>query len=626
MTQNKQQVPALLQELALQIPEEFLVTEFLGEGGHGIVLKAIHKTMQKSVALKIIKTDNSEDTKKQISRMQNEAKILARLEHPNIVKVFQMGLCKDGTPFLICEYLEGITLAQYLSSHPQPSPQAIYEIFSQILEALELAHKNNLLHRDIKPSNVMILKDDEGGTQIKLLDFGIAREFEASELQPLGLTRTIQLSGSAPYMSPEQCKGMKIDQRSDLYSVACMLFECLSGKPPFSGETPMHTRYLQIHEAAQMPESDKYEITASRSAVYKLALQCLSKDANNRPPSAIALKELLQKAMPNALKRNDWTPRKRSQRHRMMTGLVAGLCFLGISVFWVSKYQSPADHEKPPSNRSNSKKTTIRTALSAINRLRDAQDRFKVLNPVQGTSDLKDRISLYDQVSACISEINPANKGVLLSALVLRAELEKSMKLPGAAVDTLNSALALCKDNQAQTTVEACQCYVELADISIASQQYQVAQEYVRKGFALVNEMESNMRALEVPSIIDCREGLCKWKLHQQQAYLYEKEGKAKEAAAEYHETAKLKLAEDKLREAAENFVNEATLLHAVGQANAAEKLLREFFGTCLNGASNDVDEAYRALSTLESHPLLSHYPELKASIHKSKEKLKPQH
>lgn len=155
MSNSRDNVPAVLQEIASQIPSDYSVMEFLGEGAHGIVLKARQKTLQQLVALKVIKTDGSTDMQKQIVRMQNEAKVLARLNHQNIVKVYQMGACSDGTPFLVCEYIEGITLAQMLASEEILSPRKILEIFSQILDALECAHSNGLLHRDLKPGNVI---------------------------------------------------------------------------------------------------------------------------------------------------------------------------------------------------------------------------------------------------------------------------------------------------------------------------------------------------------------------------------------------------------------------------------------------------------------------------------------
>jgi eukaryotic-like serine/threonine-protein kinase len=208
---------ALTSETASLLPADFELLEFLGEGGHGIAFKALYKPFQREVALKIMKCDNADDMRVRSERLRNEAEILARVTHPNIVRLHHTGVCKNGTPFLSCEFLAGKTLAGYFEEQVQLKPRPLFEIFTQIHDALSYAHEQGLIHRDIRPGNIMLLKDPEiDHLQVKLLDFGIARDFECPPGEATGQAGTIQISGSAPYMSPEQCLGERIDPRSDI--------------------------------------------------------------------------------------------------------------------------------------------------------------------------------------------------------------------------------------------------------------------------------------------------------------------------------------------------------------------------------------------------------------------------
>ena len=271
-----------------QLPADFTIIEKIGEGGHGEVYKALFKMLDRVVAVKIIKSDGSDDMHKQIERIQREAKVLAKLNHLNIVKIFQVGICTDGKPFLVCEYLEGKTLDKILAETKILSKDRILSIFPQILNALQYAHDSKLIHRDIKPSNIMLIEDTETNTiTAKLLDFGIAREIElASETSP-GLTQTSLLSGTPVYMSPEQCQGKRLDWRSDLYSVACILFECIYGTVPFTGEGSLAVQYKQIHED---PARISHLVHESNSKLKDFFIQSLAKAPEKRPQSADSFK------------------------------------------------------------------------------------------------------------------------------------------------------------------------------------------------------------------------------------------------------------------------------------------------------------------------------------------------
>ncbi len=500
MSYSQENVPPVIQEIAAQLPSEYSVVEFLGEGAHGIVLKARHKTLQHFVALKIIKTDGSSDMQKQILRMQNEAKVLARLSHQNIVQIYQMGACSDGTPFLVCEYIEGVTLAQILATEETLSPRKVLEIFTQILDALDCAHLNGLLHRDLKPGNVMIIVDQETGSlHVKLLDFGIARELSSGEAK-LNLTRTIQLSGSAPYMSPEQCRGGKLDARSDLYSVACMLYECLCGTPPFVGETPMHTRYLQIHQQATLPSAGKFENTGSRAAVFALTLQALAKDMDSRPESARLFKSSLIESLPGAAKRNAWT----SKTHKRGTFLATTLflCIVAAGAYFVhskdvSMKISVASVKTKPSLRHQSPKQQLAQLILQ-------KEKFVYT----GYADCNEKaLRLRHDILETLKKISPKERGILYMGYRTVASIETRLGLQDNEA-TWKKALSFCKLSNGEYTVEASDCYDNLSEIYLGRREYDKAQSMIGTGIKHVRLREKKIVNFDLPTLLDFRTGL----------------------------------------------------------------------------------------------------------------------
>ncbi|MFN8551327.1 MAG: protein kinase [Candidatus Obscuribacterales bacterium] len=229
----------------------YRVISMLGRGGMGIVYKVEQIFLGKELALKtILKGEKSENI---LRRFQAEARAVFSLHHPNIITVHDFGLLDDDTPFMAMEIVTGKTLGDRLKEGPLSVDEAI-PLFIQICFGLAHAHESGIIHRDIKPNNIMVLDDISWGTEgsIKILDFGIAKltQHEGGEIQ--ALTRTGEIFGSPFYMSPEQCMGTKIDHRSDIYSLGCVLFESLTGKPPFVGDNAMNT--MLMHQRTECPK------------------------------------------------------------------------------------------------------------------------------------------------------------------------------------------------------------------------------------------------------------------------------------------------------------------------------------------------------------------------------------
>jgi len=232
------------------VGNDYILNDLLGRGGMGVVFSATHRIMGKKFALKLLAPELM--TAENWQRFQREARALSRLSHPSIVQIYNMGIDRDTTPFYVMELLEGEPLSEIIkTSGPLPENNAL-ACFTAIAEALAVAHKQQIIHRDIKPANIVVSRDEAGKIVFKLVDFGLARLIDEKEKSLLNegsrdkqaLTALGQVFGSPFYMSPEQCRGIDLDSRTDIYSFGCSLFEALTGQVPLAGETPYETFIL----------------------------------------------------------------------------------------------------------------------------------------------------------------------------------------------------------------------------------------------------------------------------------------------------------------------------------------------------------------------------------------------
>lgn len=227
--------------------EKYQILDEIGKGGMGTVYRAKQILLDKIFALKVIP---SHFLNEQLAvRFQREARTMVALDHPNLARIFDFGIWLNQ-PFMVMEYVDGVPLSKLISERVIAPAQAV-DLFSQVLAGLQHAHDQGVLHRDIKPSNIMVRRDNEHATAT-LLDFGIAKKIESEDsmMATHGLTRTGEMIGSPLYMSPEQARGEKLTERSDLYSLGCSLFESLTGTPPFVGKTAVETLFLHLDQIA----------------------------------------------------------------------------------------------------------------------------------------------------------------------------------------------------------------------------------------------------------------------------------------------------------------------------------------------------------------------------------------
>jgi eukaryotic-like serine/threonine-protein kinase len=260
----------------------YVLRDVLGTGGMATVWRATDQVLGREVAVKVLNPHFAADAGF-MARFEREARHAARLSHPGLVMVFDCGV-DNGTAFIVMELVAGRTLRQVLDGRGTlPLGEAV-AIAAAVCEALEVAHAAGLVHRDIKPANIVL-----SGGEVKVLDFGIARA-EGSA----GGTRTLGVLGTAAYLSPEQASGGQAGPRSDLYSLGCVLFEMLTGEPPFTADSAVGLAYLHVHHDPGSPSARRPGVPAQLDWI---TAQLLSKDPEARPPSALATRAGLLAAL-----------------------------------------------------------------------------------------------------------------------------------------------------------------------------------------------------------------------------------------------------------------------------------------------------------------------------------------
>ncbi|HUJ39682.1 MAG TPA: protein kinase [Candidatus Acidoferrales bacterium] len=257
----------------------------LGEGGMGAVYKVQHMHFHEVWALKVVSQSLVEEAGF-LERFRAESLLMRRLNHPNAVRVHDYDETDDGRPFMVMEYVEGTGLDKLVSGGRPLAPERAARIVMQVCDALGAAHKLGIIHRDIKPSNIVVTKTPEGAEVAKVLDFGIAKVKEQGSLYQASLTGTGMIVGTPAYMSPEQVKGVPGDQmdgRADLYSLGVVLYELLSGRTPFVGNTAVA---LLMAHASTPPPDPRTVRTDLPEALVAVALRALEKEPGDRYATA----------------------------------------------------------------------------------------------------------------------------------------------------------------------------------------------------------------------------------------------------------------------------------------------------------------------------------------------------
>ncbi|MBX9724360.1 MAG: serine/threonine protein kinase, partial [Candidatus Obscuribacterales bacterium] len=322
------------------------IVENLGTGASGTTYKANDSILQRVVALKIIHHYLLQSPEA-VDRFKKEGALSTSLSHSNIIRVYNQGVAEDGRLYIVMDCLEGETLSQLIKQHGSLQLDLFFNLMLQIQDALIYAHGHGIVHRDVKPDNIVVISDGDSKKAV-LLDFGIAQCVDLNNNQDA--TKTASMLGSSAYMSPEQCKGQQVDSRADIYSLGCVMFECLSGKAPFLADTALEVMYKHSNEPAEKLPFFK-QLPKSISA---MILKCLQKQPEQRYQHV----DELRAECVNCLDKYDkldgpWSPSRLAKRNKVIVGLASSV-LLACIYFGVQSTEKRGADNVPITGKSHS--------------------------------------------------------------------------------------------------------------------------------------------------------------------------------------------------------------------------------------------------------------------------------
>lgn len=302
------------------------IESMIGQGAMGIVYKAKHLLMEKTVAIKMLRQSLVSDSHS-VKRFQHESKAASKLDHPHVIKVFDFGLSDDGRPYIVMDFLEGVSLADLLKAKGQVTIERTIRVVGQACSALDHAHRQGVIHRDLKPTNIVLTKYDQENDFVKVVDFGVAKLLNAGA-EGQKLTQDGEVCGSPVYMSPEQCVGNELDPRSDIYSMGIVIYESLTGKLPILGKTLVDTMSRHLTEPPvplKVARPDLYIPERLEAVIFK----ALAKDPADRHQTMQELKMDLEGAIPQPGRSQVLRTQALEEKRQTKTGKVSMPVLLG---------------------------------------------------------------------------------------------------------------------------------------------------------------------------------------------------------------------------------------------------------------------------------------------------------
>ncbi len=337
------------------IDDRYEIISILGRGGCGCVYKVTQVALKKQFALKTLNRVNTSEVT--TLRLHKEAQAASRLQHPNLVRAVDFGMIDGTQPYLVMDLVEGPTLSEYLKLHGKTSVKDAIQLFVPLCSALAYAHKQGVVHRDLKPSNVILSGGESGSLHFvpKIVDFGIAKLNSSDSTHVMTLTATGDIFGTPLYMSPEQCMGTGVDGRSDIYALGCMLFETVTGAPPFGGNNPLEI--MMQHGTATMPSLKEASLGESfPPALERVIGRMLAKDPKERYQDCDAVANDLSAIERGDFKEISLSPSamalRQKRRQQISTSLISsalGIVCGAVIGFAANQFLTPSQTPTVPS-------------------------------------------------------------------------------------------------------------------------------------------------------------------------------------------------------------------------------------------------------------------------------------
>ncbi len=271
------------------IADKYRLDRLIARGGMGSVYSGTHVDLERSVAIKLFQPDHAADPAA-FERFRREARVAAKIKHPNIADIYDYGSLTDGESYIVMELVEGQTLLDTIRQVGQLSFGEAIMLSRQVADGMEAAHHSGVIHRDLKPSNIVLTRNFDGSVMVKIIDFGIAKISEQLSPDDHTLTATGTLVGTPRYMSPEQCLGHELDARTDIYSFGVILYEMLAGQPPFDATSAIAIALKHVQESPPPLEQFRENVPTELN---RLITDLLSTEPAGRPESATELKSRL---------------------------------------------------------------------------------------------------------------------------------------------------------------------------------------------------------------------------------------------------------------------------------------------------------------------------------------------